>query len=424
MIAQEVCMDIFALHWQGHSIRSIAKKLGLHRKTVKKYLERGELPKYTTEKRQGSLLDPYKQVIQDLLAEDAYQATWLFDRIRQLGYPGGYDTVRRYVQGVKQHQTRLAYIRFETEPGRQAQMDWGEFQVQERTGQIRQFYLFVLLLGFSRAMYAELVPHCTLEAFMDAHIRAFQYLGGVPQEILYDNMKHVVISRSGGQVSLNTEFVHFAHHYQFHPELCPPYSPWVKGKVERPIHYLRERFWRGYAFDSLGRANRDLVTWLNETANTRIHGTHRQPVQQRWQQEQAHLGTRPEVEYDTSLKVVRKVYKDCQVSYNGNRYVVPYHVVGKKILLKIKAGTIRFYDDQDLLVTYQEAQDTGRTIGQPGLYEKLLQDIAQRRRKYQRGKGKGKATQGLTTGSLFPQVAHRPLADYERLVPGGGVWTN
>jgi hypothetical protein len=131
---------------------------------------------------------------------------------------------------------------------------------------------------------------------------------------------------------------------------------------------------------------------------------------------------RPEVEYDTSLKVVRKVYKDCQISYNGNRYVVPHHVVGKKVLLKIKAGTIRVYDDQDLLVTYQESQAPGSTIGQPGLYEKLLQDIAQRRRKYQRGKGK--ATQGLTTGSLFPQVVYRPLADYERLVSGGGVWTN
>jgi transposase len=417
-------MDIFALKRQGHSIRSIAKKLGIHRNTVKKYLARGELPKYTKEKRKGSLLDPYKQVIEDLLAEDAYQATWLCERVRQLGYAGGYDTVRRYVQSIKQQQRRLAYIRFETEPGRQAQMDWGEFQVQRSNGQSHRLYLFVLLLGFSRAMYAELVSHCTLEAFLDAHIRAFHYLGGVPQEILYDNMKNVVISRHGGQVKLNTEFVHFAHHYGFGPEVCPPYSPWVKGKVERPMHYIRERFWRGYAFDSLDRTNRDLLRWLTETANRRLHGTHRQPVQQRWQQEQSQLGPRPEVAYDTSLKVVRKVYKDCQVSYNGNRYVVPYHVVGKKILLKIKAGTIRFYDDQELLVTYQESQDTGSRIGQPGLYEKLLQDIAQRRRKYQQHKGKGKATQGVVTRSLFPQVAYRPLAEYDRLVAGGGVWTN
>jgi transposase len=398
--------------------------LGIHRNTVTTYLERGELPTSKKGQRQGSILDPYKQVIEDFLNEDAYQATWLFERIRQLGYSGGYDTVRHYVQGIKAQKTRLAYIRFETEPGRQAQMDWGEFQVETAHGHPKRLALFVLLLGYSRAMYAELVPHCTLETFLDAHIRAFQYLGGVPQEILYDNMKNVVISRRGRRVTLNTECLHFAHHYGFTPEVCPPYSPWVKGKVERPMHYIRERFWRGYAFDSLARTNRDLLSWLNETANQRLHGTHRQPVQQRWQEEQAHLGTRPQVEYDTSIKVVRKVYKDCQVSYNGNRYVVPHHVVGKKILLKIKAGTIRFYDDHELLVTYQESADRGKTVGHPGLYEKLLQDIAQRRRKYQQSAGKGKATQGLTTRSLFPQVVSRPLADYERLVSGGGVWTS
>ena len=130
------------------------------------------------------------------------------------------------------------------------------------------------------------------------------------------------------------------------------------------------------------------------------------------------------MEYDTSIKVVRKVYRDCQVSYNGNRYVVPHHVVGKKILLKIKDGTIRFYDDQELLATYQEPQEKGQSIGHPGLYERLLQDIAQRRRKYRRSKGK--ATRGLSTSSLFPQmqVDYRSLSEYDRLVPGGGVWTN
>jgi transposase len=425
MIAQEVFMDIFTLQRQGHSARTIAKKLGLSRNTVNKYLKQGEFPKYTRGKRHGSILDPYKQVIQDLLAEDAYQATWLFERIQGLGYPGGYDIVRHYVQGIKKQQSRLAYIRFETEPGRQAQMDWGDFQVREADGQkTSNVYLFVLLLGYSRAMYAEFVLRCTLEAFMDSHIRAFQYLGGVPGEILYDNMKNVVTRRSGRRAEFNGEFLHFAHHYQFQPVACPPYSPWVKGKVERPIHYIRERFWRGYRFDCLERANRDLVFWLNETANVRLHGTHRQPIGERWQQEIPHLGSCPGGDYDTSLKVVRKVYRDCQVSYNGNRYVVPHHVVGKKILLKIKAGTIRFYHDQELLATYQEPTEKGTTIGQPGLYERLLEDIAQRRRKYRARNGKGKATRGLTTDSLFPQVDYRSLAEYDRIAQGGAPWSN
>jgi hypothetical protein len=303
-------------------------------------------------------------------------------------------------------------------------MDWGDFQVQEPDGQTSHVSVFVLVLGFSRAMYAEFVSHCTLETFMDSHLRSFQYLQGVPSEILYDNMKNVVTRRSGGRVEFNGEFLHFAQHYQFQPIACPPYSPWVKGKVERPIHYIRERFWRGYPFDSLPRANHDLWDWLNETANVRCHGTHRQPIRERWEQEIPRLGALPGVDYDTSIKVVRKVYRDCQVSYNGNRYVVPHQVVGKQILLKIKDGVIRCYDDDTLLATYQEPQEKGTTCGQPGLYERLLEDIAQRRRKYRARQGKGKATRGLSTASLFPQVEYRSLAEYDRIAQGGGSWTN
>ncbi len=361
MIAKEVCMDIFALHRQGVSLRDISRKLGIHRNTVTTYLEEQALPQSVSRKGRESILSPYTQGIDDLLTEDSYQATWLFERVKALGYPGGYDTVRRYVQSVKAKQTRLAYIRFETEPGRQAQMDWGDFQRSEPDGRTSNVYLFILLLGYSRAMYAEFVRRCTLESFMDSHIRAFHYLGGTPAEILYDNMKNVVSKRSGGRVDFNVEFLYVAHHYQFQPVACPPYSPWVKGKVERPIHSIRERFWRGYRFDSLERANCDLFAWLNGTANQRRHGTHQQPVQVRWQQELEHLGSRPETDYDTSVKVFRTVYRDCQVSYNGNRYVVPHRVARR--FSEDQNGTIRFYDDQELLVTYHEPQAKGGLIG-------------------------------------------------------------
>jgi|GEM_PF-2691648 len=139
----------------------------------------------------------------------------------------------------------------------------------------------------------------------------------------------------------------------FNPDPAPTYSPWVKGKVERPIDYLRERFWRGYAYRSLQNANEDVVAWLNETANKRVHGTHHHPINERWEQETAFLGKLPPVEYDTSLKTFRKVYKDCQLSYNGSRYVVPYHAVGKTVMLKIKGTLIRIYQN--------DAEDHGLT---------------------------------------------------------------
>lgn len=422
MITKEEFMDIMALHRQGHSMRSIAKRLGLHRNTVKKYIQRQRFPEYRRANRRNSILAPFVRIIRDWLSQDDYRASWIFDRLKQMGYEGGYDTVKHFVRSLKEQQARLAYLRFETLPGLQAQVDWADFQIREPNGRSRTVFLFLLVLGYSRALYAEFVERCTLESFLDGHLRAFRYLGGVPAEVLYDNMKHVVLRRRGGQVDFNVELLHFAHHYGFQPRSCPPYSPWVKGKVERPVDYLRERFWRGYLFHSLEEANRDLRDWLTTVANVRIHGTHRQPVRERWQEERAHLGPLPAVDYDTSVKIFRKVYPDCQISYEGSRYILPYQVVGKKVLLKIKDGTIRFFDDDRLLCTYPQAQGLHQLIGSPLFYEQLKGDREQLVRKY--GRCKGKATRGLCTGSLFPQVMVRPLAEYERWAQGGGTWTN
>jgi hypothetical protein len=233
-------------------------------------------------------------------------------------------------------------------------------------------------------------------------------------------MKHVVIRHLVGKVAFNPELLHFAHHYGFAPKACPPYAAWVKGKVERPVDYFRESFWRGYAFSDLQTANRDLHHWLDTVANRRVHGTHRQPVIERWQQEKPRLGPLPAADYDTSLKVFRKVYKDCLVSYETNRYHLPHTVVGKRVLLKVKNGTIHFFDDDRLLVSYAQSEGKHQLVGNPSFYEALKADKDLQRRKY----GHAKATRGLSIGSLFPQVMYRPLADYERLAQGGGLWNS
>ena len=149
----------------------------------------------------------------------------------------------------------MAYVRFETVPGYQAQVDFADFKVIEPDGSEKTVYGFIMVLGFSRHMYVEFVEHCTMPVFLDCHKKAFGFFGGVPAEILYDNMKNVVICRLVGRAQFNDTFTDFAAHYRFKPVACPPYSPWYKGKVERPVHYLRERFWRGYTFTGLKRAN-------------------------------------------------------------------------------------------------------------------------------------------------------------------------
>ncbi len=421
VITREVFMDIKAMNRNGLSIRRIAKITGLHRKTVKRHLEGGSLPVYHKTKRKESILDPYRPMIDAYLEEDDYQASWIFEKLTRMGYTGGLTTVRNAVRAIKGEKTRIAYIRFETEPAFQAQVDWGDFQILEPDGTTHTVFAFVMVLGYSRAMYVEFVEERTLEAFMDCHIHAFDYLGGVPKEILYDCMKQVIIGRQSGRPVFNIEFSRFSNHYEFHPRLCPPYAPWVKGKVERPIHYLRERFWRGYSYISCEKANEEVLAWVSEVANRRIHGTYWQRVQERWEKEKPLLNDLPLVPYDTSLKVFRPVYRECQIAYNGNRYLVPYHVVGKKVMLKIKGKVIRIYHDQDLLATYEEPKEKHAVIGDAAIYRMLSHDTEQIARKY--GRKKGKATRGCVTSTLFPEVAIRSLEEYERLA-GGASWSN
>jgi transposase len=423
VVSKEVYMDIKAMHRSGKSIRAIAKELHLHRRTVKKHICEEEFPRYRKTARRESILAPHYQTIRDYLDEDDYKATWILSRLKNRGYAGGYDTVKRFVRTIKERKNRLAYARFETEPGRQAQFDWGDFQIVESSGRTTTIYAFMLVLGFSRATYTEFFERATLESFMDGHIWAFRFLGGVPAEILYDNMKHVVVGHDeAGRPIFNSEFLHFAHHYGFQPRLCPPSSPWMKGKVERPIDFLRERFWRGYEFSSLGKANTDVRVWLEEVANLRVHGTHYRRVEERWKEERPELGPLPVSDYDTSLKTFRKVYRDCQISFNANRYVVPHRVVGQRVMLKVKNGLIRIYRDQELLATYEEPTTKRNVVADPRFYEELRRDKEQLRRKY--GRSKGKATRGLVNRSLWIDVHHRPLAEYERYAQGGVAWNS
>lgn len=423
MVHKEECVDIWVLQRQGHSIRSISRMTGLHRETVSKYLEIVEIPKYRVQSR-GSGLEPYHLMIGDWLKGQDYHATRIYELVNLQGYQGSYETVKRYVSQVKGERDRVAYLRFETHPGLQAQVDLADFKVVCGKGIETIIYVFIMVLGFSRHMYVEFIERCTMTAFLDCHKNAFGYFGGVPGESLYDNLKNVVIRHLVGRVEFNATFADFAVHYRFKPMACPPYSPWCKGKVERPIDYIRERFWRGYQFSDILRANRDVLDWLNTVAITRIHGTHRQPVSERFLLEKPCLGEIPHRPYDTSEKTTRKVYKDCMVAFMGNWYRVPHKYVGKSVLLKIKNGFMRVFHDDTELVTYRIAEGKGNIVSHPWLIEALKNDQKQRERKYRIIPGKGKATRGLLKDGLRHELVQiRPVSEYTSVI-GGGSWNN
>lgn len=417
MIIMEALMDIRSLAKQGYSMRAIARMTGLHRYTIKKYLEDGVLPTYKAVNRQGKI-EAYKGLIDGWLSQQNYQATRIYELLLAQGFQGSYHTARRYVKTLKEQRDHVAYVRFETLPGQQAQVDFGDFQIECADGKKLTIYCFIMVLGFSRKMYIEYIDCCTMANFLGCHQRAFGFFGGIPAEIVYDNMKNVVIKKLVGVVEWNPTFAAFCAHYGFKPLTTPAYSPWAKGKVERPIQYLRERFWRGYVFTNLLQANKDIGVWLATVADERIHGTTHEKVNERFVKERGALGLLPLSPYDISEKCYRKVHKDCQLCFGGNRYVVPHEYARKTVLLKINDGILRIFFDDTLIAVYQIPESKGQTLAHPQFYQRLKEDRDQLRRKYRKPFfKKAWATRGLETHRLGVDVMKRSLSVYDIAIP-------
>jgi transposase len=369
-----------------------------------------------------SILDPFKDQIRHWLeGDEGLSAQWMYARLLPLGYTGRYERVKVFTRSLKEERSRIAYIRFETEPGVQAQVDFGEFAVERSDGVIRKYFLFVMVLGYSRMLYAELLERCDLMSFLDAHIRAFEFFGGVVREVLYDRMKNVYIRRVAGKDEFNQSLVSLAVHYGFTPRVAPPFAPWVKGKVERPINYVRENFWRGYAFSSLERSNIDLIAWSRQ-ASVRVHGTTQERVCDRFEKEKPHLSSLPASPFDTSYKLFRKVHKDCTFCFDGNRYVAPPKLAGKPVMLRVKDGTIRLFDDERCAAEYTAVDDRGRISDPHGFYEQLRKDREMNRRKFgnagKRVKGRARHTISPTMPSYASVSVEQRLLDTYSVIGG------
>jgi transposase len=282
MLRYEEMIEIKVLHNQGYSVRKIAKQLNVSRNTVKKYLSRpAVIPQYKTRNPSKSKLNDYKDSIQSRLnasQPDKIPATVLFREIVEQGYKGSISLLRGYIRTL-QFKQEEPVIRFETPPSKQLQVDWAEFC--RRPCRISAF---IATLGYSRMTYVEFVDNQRLETLLCCLSHAFDYFGGTPKQVLFDNMKTVVIQRNAygeGQHRFQSGLWDFAKHYGFIPKLCAPYRAQTKGKVERFIGYLRRSFYvplraslstAGLAID-IATANLAVKMWLAEVANSRIHAT-------------------------------------------------------------------------------------------------------------------------------------------------------
>ena len=324
-------MEIRNDRLKGMSYTEIGRKHHVDPRTAKKYAESGTRPEYILSASKPSKLDPYKEQITVWLEEAPYSAERILEKIREQGFEGGHSIVREYVRHKKDQFDEKATVRFETMPGLQGQMDWAYFEDYTVTedGREKKLYCFLLILGYSRMRYIEFVTDMSTNTMIRCHQSAFRYFGGYPEEILYDNMKQVVIKRLLKQEDskLNRQFEDFAGFYGFKPVLCRPYRGQTKGKVERTVQYVRDNFMIGIKYDSLDDLNGQALAWCNK-ANGKIHGTTGEIPFERLKKESLSPLKR---EYIIDKINLRRVQKDCLISYAGNQYSVPSEYVGKDV---------------------------------------------------------------------------------------------
>src|SRR6201993_4214064 len=281
MVGGEGALEIRVLHRHGKGIREIARETGSSRNTVRRYLRNESAPGYKPRPPGATKLDPFKDYVVERLASAAPErlpASVLLRGLHERGYTGGYTMLKALVASLKPKAAAAPIVRFETEPGEQMQVDWAVI----RRGSNR-LSVFVATLGWSRASYVEFVTDERVETLIEAHENAFFAFGGAPHEVLYDNMRTVVLERHGygrGRHRFHPGFLDFARHCGFRLRLCAPYRAQTKGKVERFIRYLRHSFYvplasrlvqEGLIVDR-ETANLAVGRWLREVANVRVHG--------------------------------------------------------------------------------------------------------------------------------------------------------
>ena len=413
MLNLEGFMNIRDLKQQGWTVSAIAEQLNLDRKTVRRYLLEPPQP-YKREKPAPCKIDAHRAYLRERWEQGVHNARKLLDEIRGRGYGGGYSQLKLAVASWREEGRERAFVRFETEPGEQSQMDWGHFGNWGG----RRLYGFALTLCYSRMRYVEFTQRQDIHHLLACIVHAFRYFSGVTECVLTDRMKTVLLDETGGELHFNKKFLEFAAYYGFVPRVCRPYRPETKGKIESTIRFVKQNFWPGIAFDSIADLNQQARVWI-EKVNRQQHSTTREVPYDRLPKERLLL-VDDQPDYDTSYMEDRRVAKDCLLSYRGNRYSVPFRYAGKTVLVRepVRGGSIQIYSDVKVIAEHRLSEGRGAMVMVPEHYEGLA-DKRPTRRPAPSPEGAPQIElppgPGVGRGFLVPEVEQRSLAVYEEV---------
>jgi transposase len=364
MLRSKSVHTIRELAAQGKSIRTIVTETGIARNTVRKYL-RGS-PHAAPRPRRESKLDPFKDQIRTWITEDhLLNCETMLERLRAQGYTGAISILKDFVQPLRPPRPRHQPVRrYETKPGEQMQVDWGEF-LFEQQGQLHKLYGFTAVLSYSRMRCVCFTKRCDTPSLIHCMMHACEYFEGLPTTILTDRLKSVLVQMDGKLPQWNAQFADFLTAIGVTARVCRAYTPQTKGKIERSIGVIKQSFWPGVQFSDLDDLNRQAQAWCDRR-NQRVHATTRARPLDRWVEE----GLRPlpvGFAWERFRLEERRVTADGFVSVDGVLYGVPGPVAltGRVVQVGVQHGTLTIWHQGQLVTQHRVQPRSGSQVLHP-----------------------------------------------------------
>lgn len=403
---------IKTLYEKGMSQRAIAKELGIHRQTVKKYIdsikEQGvKEPKINKTR----ILDSYKQQILNWV-QDELSAQLIHDKLQENNSVNiSYPTVARYVKELKKEHQEV-FIPMISKPGEEAQVDYGYVGKFMINGKLTKIWCFVMTLSYSRYHYVELVASQSIESFIRSHIHAFEYFSGVPETVKIDNLKAGVIHADFYQPEIQTQYAEFLNYYNSAPITARVRRPQDKGKVEAGVKYVKNNFIKGLTHNDFEKAKEELKKWIEKT-NRRTHGTIKKvPENLFYQNEKKELISLPCKRFEVYNVSKRKVNRFAHIAFGNNFYSVPAQYVAIEIQIKYTDSLLRIYHNGQQIASHPIHQGKGQYI----TCEHHKPDCKQYKSKEYYLESAAKI--GEFTFSFSQKIIHNKPKDYQQILRG------
>lgn len=376
MLSVEIQAEILALYFNDkRSVRSIAREFGLNRESVRRLVERRSVNQCRQIGKRESILDSYKEEINKLLEKDVKcPARAILVRLRTLGYTGGITVLQQYVRTIRLEPVRKreAFLRLTFEPGETAQVDWGEFG--DVFGDGVKIHCFGMVLCHSRYMYLEFTRTEKFEDFIRGHEHAFKFFGGIPRECWYDNLASAVTERYGSLIRFNARFMAYMGHHGIRPHACNVARGNEKGRVEGLIKYVRNNFWSGRSFVDFEDLIKQSIVWRNDIANQREHRATRRVVRLLFESSEkpALLPMNP-APYNTDEVFSKVVPPDFHITYDTNRYSLPWTLVGMTITVRVNASQLKIYYHEKHIASHERSYRRHRVFTNESHQKGLLE---------------------------------------------------